>query len=133
MKINRNIDIALLLLRITFGAAMIIGHGWGKLQRLFGAEEITFADPFGLGPVVSLVLVVFAEVLCSVLIILGLFTRWATIPLIITMLTAFFMVHFDDPFNRQEKAILYVITYICLLLTGAGYYSLDRLIRKNSV
>ncbi len=61
------IDLALLLLRLTFGGMMIYGHGWRKLLRLFGDEPIKFRDVFGMGPEVSLVLAVFAEVLCALL------------------------------------------------------------------
>lgn len=120
-------DFALLLLRITFGFSMFYGHGAGKINRLFGGEEIKFADPFGLGPATSLALVVFAEVVCALLVVFGLFTRWAVIPLIITMAVAFFMVHISDEFSRQEKAILFGVTYIALFITGPGKLSLDYL------
>ena len=123
---GKNTDIALLLLRITFGAAMIYGHGWSKLMRVLGDEPIKFADPFGLGPEISLYLVIFAEVICAALLVVGLFTRFATIPLIITMLVAIFMVHFDDPFGKLEKPIMYIVVYVSLLLTGPGFYSLDQ-------
>jgi len=112
---------------------MLYGHGIGKMRRLFGNEPIEFADPFGLGPVASLGMAVFAEVVCAVLLILGLFTRWATIPLIITMVVAAFYVHIADPFSRMEKAILYLVPYICLLVAGGGFYSLDAQIRKVKV
>lgn len=120
-------DFALLILRIAFGFSMFYGHGAGKIGRLFGPEEIRFGDPLGLGPVTSLVLVVFAEVVCAILVTLGLFTRWALIPLIITMAVAFFMVHISDEFSRQEKAILFGVTYIALFITGPGKLSLDYL------
>jgi putative oxidoreductase len=120
-------DLALLILRIAFGLSMFYGHGAGKIGRLFGGEEIKFADPFGLGPVASLALAAFAEAICSILVTLGLFTRWALIPLIITMGVAFFMVHISDEFSRQEKAILFGVTYIALFITGPGKLSLDYL------
>ena len=123
-------DVVLLLLRVAFGGAMLYGHGMGKMRRLFGSETIEFADPFGIGPVASLGMAVFAEVICAVLLILGLFTRWAAIPLIITMVVAAFYVHIADPFSRMEKAILYLVPYICLLVAGGGYYSLDAQVRK---
>ena len=121
---NRN-DLALLILRLVFGSSMIIGHGWGKLMRLFSGAPIEFGDPYGMGPTASLILATFAEVLCAVLVALGLFTRWATIPLIITMLTAIFMVHLGDPYGRVEKAILFLAAYIALMIAGPGKYSLD--------
>ena len=124
-------DYGLLLLRLVLGLSMMFGHGLGKWERLFGAEEIKFADPFGLGPVASLGLAVFAEVICSILVSIGLFTRLATIPLIITMATAFFTVHFDDPFGRQEKVILFGISFIALFLMGPGKFSLDNSLSKK--
>ena len=127
----RNLDIGILVLRLFFGGFMIILHGWGKMLKLFSEGPIEFGDPIGLGPTVSLGLTVFAEFLCSILIMLGLFTRWAAIPLIITMLVAAFIVHGPDPLMRKEKALLYLAPYIFLLLNGAGKYSLDHLWRKD--
>ena len=127
---SKGIDLALLILRIVFGGSMIIGHGWGKLQRLFSGEPIEFGDPYGLGPATSLVLATFAEFLCAVLVMAGLLTRWALIPLIITMLTVVFVVHFGDPFGRVEKGLLFLAAYVALLITGPGGYSIDALLKK---
>lgn len=131
MQHSRNTDFALLILRLVFGFSMLIGHGWGKFQRLFSGEPIEFADPFGLGPVVSLGLVVFAEAVCSILVALGLFTRLAVIPLIITMLVAIFYAHWGDPFGRWEKGLLFLSAFVSLGLTGPGWYSLDAQWRKR--
>lgn len=122
----------ILVLRISFGFCMIYGHGWGKFTRLFGSEEINFADPFGLGPVASLAMAAFAEVICSLLVMAGLFTRLAVIPLVITMITALFTAHIDDPFGQQEKVILFGFAFIALFLTGPGRFSLDYNLQKNS-
>jgi len=121
----------LLLLRLAFGFSMIYGHGWGKLIRLFGSEEIKFADPFGLGPVVSLALAAFAEAICSLLVMAGLFTRAAVIPLIITMATAFFTVHLNDDFGRQEKVLLFGFAFLALFFTGPGRISLDAYLERK--
>ena len=75
---------------------MALGQGHGKLKSLFETDEIRFSDPSGLGPVVSLVLVVFALVICAFLVMLGLFTRVALISMIITMETAHFACNFND-------------------------------------
>ena len=125
------INFSLLLLRLTVGTMMIYSHGWGKLLKLFGEEAIGFADPIGLGMVISLFLTVFAEVFCSFLLIIGLGSRLATIPLMIVMLVAIFIIHWDDPFGKKEFAILYLVPYILIFLMGAGKYSLDALISKN--
>ena len=126
------LDMGLLLLRVTFGALMLYSHGWRKLLKFFSEEPIGFADPIGLGMIASLVLTVFAEVFCSFLLIVGFSTRLATVPLIITMLVAIFVIHWDDPFGKKEFALLYLVPYIVIFLTGAGRYSIDALITKKS-
>lgn len=126
----QNTDIAILLLRIGVGGLMLT-HGIPKLFRLFGSESIQFADPFGIGVEASLALTVFAEVICSVLIIVGLATKLAAIPLLITMFVAFFVIHANDPFQRKELALFFLIVYVVLLFTGSGKYSLDHYFLKR--
>lgn len=118
-------DISLLLLRLTFGGLMIINHGWGKLEKLLGAEPIKFGDPIGIGAEASLSLAVFSEVVCSALLVVGLFTRWASVPALITMLVAALIVHGGDPIDHKESALLFGTAYLVLLLMGPGRYSLD--------
>jgi putative oxidoreductase len=79
----------------------------------------------------SLALTVFAEVLCSFLLIIGLGTRLATIPLIIMMLTIIFVVHWNDPFSKTEFALLFMVPYVCILLMGAGRISIDALLSQS--
>ncbi|WP_321347711.1 DoxX family protein [uncultured Draconibacterium sp.] len=126
---NTSVDLSLLLLRLATGGFMLT-HGIPKLQRLL-AGEMQFGDPLGLGPEVSLVLAVFAEVFCSILIVLGLGTRLAVIPSIVTMAVAAFIAHGADPFGRKELALLYLVGYIVLLLSGSGKISVDRIISRK--
>lgn len=95
------------------------------------ADEVKFADPFGLGPTISLGLAIFAEVICSVLIMIGFKVRLATIPLMVTMLTAAFYAHWDDPFGRKELPLLYFLTFLGLLVFGSGKFSIDGLTGKK--
>lgn len=120
-----NTDIALLILRIGSGGSMLIGHGWGKFQRLTSGEEISFADPLGVGPVLSFILVVLAEFLCSILLMLGLFHRLAAFMLAFTMAVVVLIVKLGEPFGEWEKAFIFLIIFISLLLTGPGKLSLD--------
>ena len=120
----KTIDFALLLLRAGFGL-MMLAHGYPKLQKLLAGGDIQFAAVAGLSPAVSLGLAVFAEFFCSLLLVLGLFTRLATIPLIITMAVAVFMIHGADAFGEKEMALHYLVVYVVLLCSGAGRYSLD--------
>src|SRR5690554_1358763 len=103
-----NVDTGLLLLRVL-AAAFVITHGYPKLMQLFSDEPVQFVDFLGLGPVVSLALSMFAEFICAIFIILGLFTRLAAIPLIINMSVAAFHAHADDPFAVKELSLLYLV------------------------
>ncbi len=89
-----------------------------------------FGDPLGLGSATSLHLSAFAEFVCAILIILGLFTRLATIPLIINMAVVFLIVHSVDDFGTKEMSLLYLGLFLTLFFTGPGKYSADRAIWK---
>lgn len=118
-----------LILRIGAGA-MMLTHGYPKFLMLF-SETISFPGILGMSASVSLFLAVFAEFFCSLLLILGLFSRLATIPLIVTMLIAVFLVHGDDPFSRQELGLHYLIAYVAILILGGGKYALDSLFPRK--
>ncbi len=127
---DRKADIGLLLLRVGTGSFMLFGHGWGKLIS-FADKADTWADPIGLGPTLSLALAIFAEFFCSLAIIAGVGTRAAAVPLLITMLVAAGIVHADDPWGKQEFALLYGWAFAALIFTGAGKYSLDTVISRK--
>lgn len=119
-------DFGYLALRVGFGGTMFWQHGWPKLLA-FGEKVDTFADPFGLGPAFSLILILVAEVLCSALIVLGLWTRIAAVPLIIGMAVVVFMVKGDADFREKELAAVYMMAFIAILFTGSGRYSIDKI------
>ncbi|SHM56267.1 putative oxidoreductase [Cyclobacterium lianum] len=122
-------DVALLLLRVG-SAVMLLTHGWSKITNY--AERVnSFSDPIGLGPSLSLQLVIFAEVFCAVFLILGFMSRLFLIPLIINMAVIAFISHGDDAFNRQELPLLYLLVFFVLLLMGPGKISLDGQILKR--
>ena len=122
--------VGLLVLRLAAPAMMAIGHGWGKLTS-FTDRADSFPDPLGVGSTVSMGLAVFAEFFCSILVALGLLTRLAVIPLITTMAVAALMIHRNDPWSDKEMAVLYLVVFVTLLLTGPGRYSIDGLVWKR--
>lgn len=123
-------DIILFVVRVFIGFAML-SHGFPKLQMLLEGEKIEFFDFLGMGPTISLTLTVFAEFVCSILLILGLFTRVALGFLIFTMIIAGFIVHGADPFEKREMSLIYLSVYLLLMAFGPGKVSVDYMIEKR--
>ena len=122
---DRWFDSAILFMRIFIGA-MMLTHGIGKLQN-YNAIVNSFPDPLGIGSAVSFTLITLIEVGCSVLIIMGLFTRLATLPLIFGMYIATFIAFPEKTFAEGELSFVYMGIYIMLLVSGGGRYALDAL------
>jgi putative oxidoreductase len=118
---------AMLLLRLVAGVLML-QHGYGKLTN-FDATAHDMINFLGIGQNASTVLVIFSEFFCSALLIIGLLTRFACIPLIITMVVAMWKVHHND-YLHEDAVSLYIAAYVTLLLVGAGKISVDSMIGK---
>lgn len=122
-------DAGLIILRLAVGILMLT-HGIPKLLNFSQiAQSGTFLPILG-SATLGLSLAIFAEVLMSLFLIAGLFTRIATLPLIVTMLVAAFVAHASDPFSSKEPALLFLFPYITILLAGPGKYSLDNVIGR---
>ena len=119
-------DLGLLLLRLFFGGALAIAHGWPKLQQLLSGDY-GFPDPLGLGSGLSLGLAVFGELICGVLVAVGLYARVAAVPAAFTMAIAAFVTHGADPFAKKELALCYLVAFTVVAVAGPGRYSLKRL------
>jgi putative oxidoreductase len=121
-------DVGLLLLRLWLGLSLLLLHGWGKLTG-FSEMSGKFPDPLGVGSTASLALTVFGEVVCGLLLALGLVTRFAALVLIVTMGVAFLLVHKASlkmgP-GSGELAYVYLAGFVTLFVTGPGRFSLDQ-------
>ena len=116
-------DIGIAILRIGASALMLV-HGYGKLQMLINGAE--FGNPIGIGSTPSLFLAVIGEFVCPILIIIGLKTRLAAIPTAITMAVAAFLVHSADPFQKKELALVFLLIFVVIALVGPGKFSIDK-------
>lgn len=120
-------DVGLLILRVVFGIVLIYGHGFDKIAAIFSGEEIQFMDPIGIGAILSFYLAAFAEFICALFLIMGLFSRIATLILVINFIVIFIFHAFivGDDFSILELRYLYLFTFIALFFTGPGKFSLD--------
>jgi putative oxidoreductase len=60
------------------------------------------------------------------LVLLGLWTRLAVLPLMVVMLVAAFIIHLPKGFGEMEFVLLYLLIYLLLFVTGSGKYSIDK-------
>ncbi len=117
-------DLGLALLRIS-ASAFLLSHGFPKFQKMLQGD-FEFADPLGIGAAPSLFLIVLAEFVCPILIIIGIKTRWAAVPPALAMGVVAFLHHATDPFGTKEKALLFMVMFLCIILLGPGRYSIDK-------
>lgn len=119
---------AMLLLRVGAGI-LIFSHGYQKLVN-YDSLKVKFLNFLGLGSEISLVLTIFAECFCAILLVLGLFTRLAVIPLLIAMFVAMSRAHNFQIFGDAEKPALFFLIFLTILFLGPGRMSIDGAIRK---
>jgi len=119
-------NLGLLILRIGICSLMMM-HGFHKIEKfLASGVTVKFYDFLGLGSKISLILAILGEFIAPIFVIVGFKSKWALIPMIITMLVAVFGAHAGEPFSEREHALLYLIVFIVLYLTGDGKYSLEK-------
>ena len=118
----------MLILRIATGL-LLANHGYTKLIK-FGTLKERFMNFMHLGSTISLSLIIFAELICGVLLILGLFTRFACIPIIIGMCVVVFVASNGHIFAEGERGMIFLAATITILLCGPGKISVDGMIGK---
>ncbi len=125
------LDFALFVLRVWFGLLLFVKHGLDKAMH-FNTISAHFADPFHIGPRASLILVLLAEVVCSLLVALGLWTRIAAAIVVINLTVAFAFAHHFQLFGQRngELAFAFLGAFLTLCISGPGRWSLDALRRR---
>lgn len=112
-------DIGLLFLRVSGGLFLLWVHGLPKLLD-FTAQLQLIEDPFHLGSHLTLILAIFAEVLCPLLIVAGLLARLACVPILFVLLVALLVVHPQWSVAEGQFGWLLLIVFTTLLIAGPG-------------
>ena len=123
-------DFALAFLRI-FSGLMMLPYGWGKIERYETLKTSFFGDPIGIGHETSLIICIFQQIFCSIMLILGIQSRFAAFMLFTNMAVAL-KFHFFDPFCAVKALpTVFLGMYAFLVVSGGGRFTLDNLIFKN--
>jgi putative oxidoreductase len=112
-------DIGLLFLRVSGGLFLLWVHGLPKLLD-FTAQLQLIEDPFHLGSHLTLILAIFAEVLCPLLIVAGLLARLACVPILFVLLVALLVVHPQWSVAEGQFGWLLLILFTTVLIAGPG-------------
>jgi putative oxidoreductase len=120
------------LARLTLGV-IFIGTGWGKLH---GLEKVTdFFTELGIpAPGFNAILASTAELVCGTLLLVGLLSRLASLPLIVVMTVAILTAKSDalhgiaDLLGFEEWT--YIVLAVWIAVAGPGPLSLDRLVQQ---
>lgn len=122
-------NVSMLVLRVVTGFELAFNHGYLKLTK-FPVLKDRFMNFMHLGSVTSLSLIIFAEVVCGILLVLGLFTRFACIPILIGMVVVVFVANKADIFAKAELGLIYLAATFVILLCGPGKISVDGMLGK---
>ena len=127
--LEKNIDLGLLILRISIGGLMLL-HGIAKLQHGGGFIEQVVVDA-GLPSFIAYG-VYLGEVIAPLFILLGCATRGASVIFAGNCLVAALLVHVQDIFTLNEQGGwtvellgLFFFGAIALIFTGGGKYALS--------
>jgi len=124
-------DWALFILRVALGILIFMNHGIEKLFTFNKMLEI-FPDPMGIGKFPSLIFALISDGICSVLILLGLFTRISALLLCINLLTALVLFHnFQITDVHGELVAIYLVITIIVLFYGPGKVSIDTFLKTR--
>lgn len=125
---NGAFNFGMLVLRVASGL-LLAHHGYQKVEK-FNTLRHSFMNFMHLGSTVSLALITFAELVCGILVILGLFTRLACIPIIIGMGVVVFVASNGNIFAQGERGMIYLAATVAILFCGPGKISVDGMMGK---
>ncbi len=113
---------------------LFLSTGWGKVHNI---DKVTgFFHTLGIpAPGLNAVVVGYSELVCGALLIVGLLTRLATIPLIVSMIVAILTAKLKDIHGLFDLIGTDEFTYLCVLVMvaviGPGLVSLDHPLAKR--
>jgi putative oxidoreductase len=122
---DRAKDLGLFFLRASGALFLFFVHGLPKLLD-FNAQLLVIEDPFHMGVMLTLCMAIFAEVLCPLLILVGVLARLACLPILFLLLVALVLVHPEWSIEQAQFGWLLTIIFSSVLIAGPGSLALNR-------
>ncbi len=127
--IPSSMDAGLLFLRLTFGLSLFMKHGYEKIFH-FSEMAPVFSDPMHLGSTTSLFMAMLSDSICSLLVVFGLATRWASAWVFVVIFVGWSMQHHFMFFghlvaDHGELSVLYILAMGAIFIAGPGRFSID--------
>lgn len=121
---RHQVSLGLFFLRLFGGGLLIQGRAsvWNNMLHL---NRPLFADPFGVGGEFSWALTIFSEFVCTILVMIGVFTRFTAVPPMVVMLVMALALPAGTVGSVRETYLLYALPFFVLTFTGPGDYSVD--------
>ena len=136
LNLTQNLDwLGPLVARFTLGV-LFVSTGWGKVHNLAKVAAF-FAELHIPAPAIQATFVSYVELIGGALVLVGLFARLASLPLIGSMAVAILTTKADEVHGLPDLFGLVEWTYLALLawvaLAGPGRASLDHFIFSRRV
>ncbi|MFL5743724.1 MAG: DoxX family protein [Niastella sp.] len=125
-------DWGMLLLRVAVSLEIAIVHGFKKIGvGVSQAENIP--NPLHLPDAFNNVFAIAANIVFPFFVLIGLFTRLATLPTLAVTLTGYFVVHWNDSLLEKDTPFIYSLIFLVILMLGPGKYSIDNALYKKHI
>jgi putative oxidoreductase len=131
-----SVDAGLLVFRVGTGLILFMRHGWEKVSTL-SLSNPGFPDPLHIGHSTSWVMAMLSDGILSLLLILGVGTRWIALYSFVEIFVAWAFVHHfvflgkTPGADHGELIALYLSAFLALMVAGAGRYSVDAVLAKE--
>ncbi|MEX0639016.1 MAG: DoxX family protein [Balneolaceae bacterium] len=122
-NLQRNSDLAILLLRIGVGLIFILA-GWGKLNGIEGVQGFFANVGIPLAGMMAWV-VALVEFVGGLMVLTGTKIRIPAVLLAIVMVVAILTVKLDGGWDGMRIDVMLLVTTLALSILGSGAYSVD--------
>ncbi|MNE38235.1 hypothetical protein D3C80_1321280 [compost metagenome] len=131
-KLNDSVasfDSGMLLFRIVVSIQLIIVHGLKKVGIGTDFRE-SVPNPLDFPCWFMESFVIASNLVFPLFVIVGYYTRLATIPILLVTLSGYFIVHWNEPLLISDVPFMYSLSFLLIAFCGPGKYSFDNFLRK---